>query len=317
MIIDSHCHAGKGDTLTAPWNTVAPIEQYLRRARAAGIDMTVVVPPFHSNYSVANEQLACIVARCPDRLIGFAFVHCARDRGRIFQMVEQAVTMWGFRGIKVHGHDSMPTREVCETARAFRLPLLVDVIGQAQVVEMFASEYPDVSFIIPHLGSFADDWRTHQQIIDQLVRYPNLFADTSGVRRFDYIIQAVKRAGARKLLFGSDGPWLHPGLELHKIKLLGLPPNEEALILGGNAMRLLRKCKDDGTRRSAEVFTCRGFQHAGEPFQASESSPYEGTRLCGQPSGGRRFLSCGRIASSFRVWASGPENAGCPGGRRA
>ena len=76
-------------------------------------------------------------------------------------------------------------------------------------------------------------------MIDQLVRFPNLYGDTSSVRHFDYIVQAVKRAGARKILFGSDGPWLHPGVELQKIKLLGLPPEKEALILGGNILRLL------------------------------------------------------------------------------
>ena len=74
----------------------------------------------------------------------------------------------------------------------------------------------------------------------QLVRHPNVYADTSGVRRFDYIVQAVKRAGAHKLLFGSDGHWLHPGLEIHKIRLLRLPPEQQALILGGNAWRLMR-----------------------------------------------------------------------------
>jgi predicted TIM-barrel fold metal-dependent hydrolase len=117
--------------------------------------------------------------------------------------------------------------------------MLVDVGGQAQVVEMFAPAYPDVNFIIAHLGSFADDWRAHKQVIDQLVRFPNVYADTSGVRRFDYIVQAVKRAGARKLLFGSDGPWLHPGLELHKVRLLRSASQEEALILGHNARRLI------------------------------------------------------------------------------
>ena len=42
-----------------------------------------------------------------------------------------------------------------------------------------------------------------------------------------------------KILFGTDGPWLHPGLELQKIRLLRLPADQEALILGGNAMRLM------------------------------------------------------------------------------
>ena len=57
MIIDCHCHAGKGDRMTAPWNTEAPIEPYLRRARRAGIEKTVVFPPFHSNNEEANGKL--------------------------------------------------------------------------------------------------------------------------------------------------------------------------------------------------------------------------------------------------------------------
>ena len=66
-----------------------------------------------------------------------------------------------------------------------------------------------------------------------------LLTDSSGVRRFDYLVQAVKRAGPRKILFGSDGPWLHPGVELYKIRMLRLPREAEALILGGNAKRLI------------------------------------------------------------------------------
>jgi predicted TIM-barrel fold metal-dependent hydrolase len=242
MIIDCHCHAGNGDRLTAPWNTDAPIVPYLRRARRAGIDKTVVFAPFHSDYHEANQQVARIVARFPRRLIGFAFVHASRDVGRIFRMVERA-RKWGFRGIKLHGFEAMPTREICETARVFKMPVLADVVGRAEVVDMFAPQYPDVNFIIPHLGSFADDWRAHQRVIDQLVRYPNVYTDTSGVRRFDYIVEAIKRAGAHKILFGSDGPWLHPGLELHKIRLLNLPPKQESLVLGGNLVRLLRNVR--------------------------------------------------------------------------
>ena len=239
MIVDCHCHAGKGQTMTAPWNTDAPLEKYLRRARAAGIHKTVVFPLFHDDYAEANLEVARIVANSSGRLIGFCFVHTAKDAGRIFSMVSQAVRHWGFRGMKIHGFEGMPTREACETARRLRIPVIVDVGGQAHVVDLFAKEFPDVNFIIPHMGSFADDWRAHERVVEQLKRYPNVYADTSGVRRFDYIVEAVKRAGACKLLFGSDGPWLHPGLELHKIRLLGLPREQEALILGGNALRLI------------------------------------------------------------------------------
>jgi hypothetical protein len=267
MIIDFHCHAGKGDILTAPWNTDAPLGSYLRRAQAAGIRKTVVVAPLHSNYQRANRQVAQLVRGYPDRLIGFAFVHAKRDAGRIFQMVEYAVKHWGFRGIKVHGFEAMPTREVCETASSLGIPIFVDVASRAEVVDMFAPQFPQVNFIIAHLGSFTDNWKAHQQVIYQLARYPNVYGDTSGVRYFDYLIEALKVAGARKLLFGSDGPWLHPGLELHKIRLLGLAPQEEALVLGGNALRLLRST---GAQHSSMRMARKSLSRFDPRFATSE-----------------------------------------------
>lgn len=51
------------------------------------------------------------------------------------------------------------------------------------------------------------------------------------------IVQAIRRAGPRTLVFGADAPYLHPGVELHKIRLLGLPRDRESLVLGGNLLR--------------------------------------------------------------------------------
>lgn len=243
VIIDCHCHAGKGDGLTGPWDTSASLERYLLRASRAGIDRTVLFAAFHSDYAVANREVARIVASRPERFYGFAFVHAERDRGRVFEMVKVAVENYGFCGIKVHFHDSRITREVCEVARAFRLPVIYDVMGEVTVVALLAEEYADVPFIIPHLGSFGDDWRHQQALIDHLARHPNVYTDTSGVRRFDLLEEAVKRAGARKILFGTDGPWLHPGVELHKIRMLRLPDSDERLVLGGNLLRLIARVK--------------------------------------------------------------------------
>ena len=148
-----------------------------------------------------------------------------------------------FAGIKVHRHDARITREICNVARAWSLPVLYDIMGEVSVIELLATEYPDVNFIIPHLGSFADDWRAQLALIDHLVRHPNIYTDTAGVRRFDLLKQAVERAGARKVLFGSDGPWLHPGVELEKIYALELPDSEEQLVLGGNFLRLISRVR--------------------------------------------------------------------------
>jgi len=240
MIIDAHCHAGLGDGLTGPWDTRASLAKYLRWASEAGIDRAVLLAAFHSDYAAANREVARIVASRPDRFYGFAFVHPERDRGRVQELVNIAVERYGFVGIKVHRYDARITREVCEVARAFSLPVLYDVMGEVSICELLAQEYPDVNFIVPHLGSFADDWRAQLAFIDHLARHPNVYTDTSGVRRFDLLEQALERAGPHKILFGSDGPWLHPGVELSKIRALELPRDAEQLVLARNFLRLIR-----------------------------------------------------------------------------
>src|SRR5438045_4507549 len=134
MIIDSHCHAGKGDRLTGPWDTAAPLNNYLSWAAACGITRTVLFAAFHSDYAIANREVARIVATDRARFIGFAFVHPDRDRGRVHKLVGIAVEQYGFRGIKVHRHDGRITREICEAAKAYRLPVLYDVMGEVSVV---------------------------------------------------------------------------------------------------------------------------------------------------------------------------------------
>lgn len=237
-IVDAHCHVGRGDALTGPWD-VGHLADYLRRADAAGITRTVLFSVFHGDYAAANRVVARVVAGNPDRFLGFAFLHPRRDAGRIGELVHEAVHRFGFRGLKVHRHDAPLTPEIARAARRFGLPMFYDPMGEVAPLELFAAEFPDVAFVIPHLGSFADDWAAQRVVVDLLVRWPNLYADTSGVRRFDLLVDVVRRAGAGKLVFGSDGPWLHPGLELAKVRALGLPVDEERAVLGGTLLRLL------------------------------------------------------------------------------
>ncbi len=263
--IDCHCHAGHGDGLTGPWDTNAPLDAYLRRASQAGIGKTVLFAAFHSDYFKANLEVARIVSRQPRRFAGFIFMHGDRDRHRAMKMVSYFVRRHGFRGIKVHRRDARISREICEAARAFGLPVLYDVFGEVEAAHLLAAEYPDVNFIIPHLGSFGDDWSAQIAFIDSLARYPNIYTDTSGVRRFDLLERAVRTAGARKILFGSDGPWLHPGLELAKVLALGLSPADRDAILRGNLLRLITRRR---TSTCAPAPRFHAARHAG--FEAPD-----------------------------------------------
>jgi predicted TIM-barrel fold metal-dependent hydrolase len=303
VIIDGHCHAGRSDALTAPWTTGAPLGRYLRRARAAGIDRTVVMPTFPADSWRANREVASMIAARPHRLAGFAWVNPHRDAGDIAGLLDDALAR-GLRGVKVHAHEAPLGREVCEAAAARGLPVLVDVVGRGHVIDLFAPAYPQVTFIVPHLGSFADDWRAHRVVIDALVRHPNVYADTSGVRRFDYLVEAVQTAGPRKLIFGSDGPWLHPQLELQKVRLLALPAREEAMILGGTMRRILTAAgrpdiprRRRGRRRSIHAGRARTSRREHENALPELAPEFERRRaMRGQA--GRH--PAGRLASHLR-----------------
>ena len=272
MIVDCHCHAGPGDGLSGPWDSDARLGAYLRQADAAGIERTVLFPVFHSDYRFANRAVAAVVRSHPGRFFGFAFVHPVRDRGRIGELITEAVTRHGFRGIKVHRNDAPISAEICDVARAWGLPILYDVMGEVAQVELLARQYPEVPFIIPHLGSFADDWRAQLALIDHLVRHPNVFTDTSGVRRFDLLGRALARAGPGKILFGSDGPWLNPALELHKVKLLRLSTEDFARVAGGNILALLsERARRLRARGRSRVHA--GGQPTTEPWRAEQEVP--------------------------------------------
>lgn len=240
MIIDAHCHAAAGFGLADPWTGQPLFARYLRRATAAGITHSAVFANFADDYALANRQVAALVRRHAGRLFGLAYVHAGRDRGRVAALVHTAVHRYGFVGIKVHRHDARITDEVCEVAQAFGLPLLYDVETELAVLDRLLGAWPDLPVIVPHLSSFAEHWRTQAAFLDRLETYPNLYTDTSGVRFFDLLVRVVERCGPEKLLFGSDGPWLHPGLELAKVRALGLSGAAAALVLGGNFLRLTR-----------------------------------------------------------------------------
>jgi predicted TIM-barrel fold metal-dependent hydrolase len=243
LVIDCHCHYGPGDGLTGPWDTRADLSRFLAWSQAAGIHRTNIFAAFHSNYPYANAVVAKMLKQFPERFFGFAFLHAERDAGKVVSLVRKAVNEYGFCGIKVHRHDARISREICEAARVFRLPILYDPVGETAPLELIAREYPDVNFIIPHLSSFADDWQAQLHFIPILERHANIYTDTSGVRRFDLLEMAVRRAGPHKILFGTDGPWLHPAVELEKINALRLPLPDRKKVLSGNFLKLTSRVR--------------------------------------------------------------------------
>jgi predicted TIM-barrel fold metal-dependent hydrolase len=77
------------------------------------------------------------------------------------------------------------------------------------------------------------------EAILHLARFPNVYAETSQSIPYG-IITFAKIFGPRRVLFGTDMPSATPfEIEYQKLALLDVPADAKALILGGNARRLL------------------------------------------------------------------------------
>jgi predicted TIM-barrel fold metal-dependent hydrolase len=238
LVIDAHCHAGRGQAMSAPWSTRANVEITLRHMEEAGIDRTVIFPINNADFEKPNQEIAEICGRHPGKFIGFAKHDPQTEGGRIRPLLRREVESLGLKGLKLH---RLPTREVLDTVAELGIPILYHP-ARVSNYHMIASEYPQIPFIMAHLGNFASrDWPEHLAAIGVARRYPNVYLDTSSVVFFKFLEMAAKELGPKKLVFGSDGPELDSRVELYKVRLLKLSQTDEAMVLGGNITRLLPK----------------------------------------------------------------------------
>lgn len=236
-VIDCHVHAGLGQTLVSPWTTIAEPEETLRHMDEAGIDQSVIVPNANRTYEEANRAIAAYCRKWPTRFIGFAKHDAVTEKGRIRELLTHEIRELGLRGYK--SHSPQPTREVLETVAELGIPYLYHAAKVADAAEC-ARDFPTINFIFAHLGSYGSrSLKEFQAALEAAQRFPNVFLDTSTVLETRSLEQAIRELGADRICFGSDGPDCDSRLEIFKIRMLGLPKEQEEKILGGNLQRIL------------------------------------------------------------------------------
>jgi predicted TIM-barrel fold metal-dependent hydrolase len=194
-----------------------------------------------------NIGMAGVIAAHRDRFLPFAWINPAIDIREAANELSRLVEEKGFVGMKLHPlfHAFFPNRPfirpLMERCRHYGLPVLVHS-GHSpyctpwQVAEL-AAEYPDISFIMDHMGyqyGWVDD------AIIQAEKYPNIILGTTAMPFHEKIKLAVETIGAHRVVYGSDAPSIHPLPEIQRVRLAGLSPEEETLVLGGNISRLLK-----------------------------------------------------------------------------
>jgi predicted TIM-barrel fold metal-dependent hydrolase len=151
-----------------------------------------------------------------------------------------------FRGIKLHQtldgyHPNDPSiHPLMELLAERDLPVLIHcghpVFSLPWSIEELIVAFPHVKVILGHMG--------HCNVIyingaiDVAERNPRVYLETSGMPMPTKIREAVERVGPERVLFGSDIPFHHPKIEIDRVRLAGLAPEDEVRVLSTSARAL-------------------------------------------------------------------------------
>ena len=281
MIIDFHTHifppqvrenrddlvrqdACFAEFYSSPKAKMATAEELIASMDQAEINTSVILNTGWISQELCaqiNDYVLEAAARYPHRLVAFCAIQPKAGEAAILEL--ERCARGGARGIgelrpDIQGFD-LGDKELLEpfveVARRYRLLFLLhasEPVGHQypgkgtitpDILYRFICNFPELRVVCAHWGGGLPFYALMPEVASALA---NTFFDTAATP-FLYQPQIFKHiaeiAGADKILFGSDYPLISPKRVMAQIESIGLPRETEAMILGGNARRLLEWSK--------------------------------------------------------------------------
>ncbi len=144
---------------------------------------------------------------------------------------------------------------VWRVAGKYGVPCLIDLWGDLEVATRMVTTFPSTPFIMAHMGGYlCKDKLILDSFISLAEIFPNVFLDLGGVILPEMIVEAVKRIGSKRMMWGSDGPHPEPEMdtnaqsipdlatftrtELNRITHLKLIEKDKINVLGKSIIQL-------------------------------------------------------------------------------
>jgi uncharacterized protein len=215
---------------------------------ALGIEMALACPfrPLSYNLEQANQKLAATI-RSEDRLLGAARIDpwqpgAADNLRRSFESL-------GLRALFLHPWEEHFRADLerldplMEVAAAYQYPVLVmsgyPWVSEALQVLKLALRWPEVPIVMTNGGQINISGLGQADASLALRTAPNLYIDTAGIYRQDFIEETAQEFGAERILFGSGSPYFDQRYEIKRVLVAKLPEQDLRDMQGGNAVRLL------------------------------------------------------------------------------
>ncbi len=239
---------------------IASCEDLIAIMDEEGIDRSVILNANWSSLELCqetNDHILESISRYPDRLVGFCSLPPKAEEAAIAEL--ERCIRGGIRGIGelrpdfqglVRGDEAVMD-PIFEVALRHRLMLLVhasEPVGHEyagkqkitpDVLEKLINRFPDMTIICAHWGGGLPFYALMPEVAEAL---KNVFFDSSAspyLYRPEIFRHVAEIVGVEKILFGSDYPLISPSRIIKQLRSLDMGEEAEALILGGNARRLL------------------------------------------------------------------------------
>lgn len=244
-IIDGHAHMGAFRNFHIPRNNA---QGMIERYDEVGIDVACVShhAGISADFHFGNSQVLEAVERYPDRLIGFCVVNPNYpDESR--DEIEQCFDSDGFRGFKVHPelHGDYPLdgagyEAMWRHADQEKLPVLSHSYAGGDSLATFervAQRYPGAAVLLGHAGLDLG-LENAARLVE---RTENIYLDMTAMQRHCGAVEFLAaRVDPARLTWGSDSPFIDPGLILGAVAQADIPDEVRSAILYHNLARLLR-----------------------------------------------------------------------------
>ncbi len=257
LAIDDHCHLGEPKVERAGIRRFLA-EDLLARMDRNGIDKAVIChlifPLWEQDEFTRGNDLVLEAARKhPDRLVSLCAIN--PRHGRFAVQEARRCLAAGAKGIKLHPvlHGSYPVsgeivNPIMQVAEDAGVPVVTHSDFNTRCctpyeVAHLAARFPKVTVVMLHMG-IDPDGLTHIPDIVQAV--PNLLVDTSQTPDLPHgvYVNSVRKLGAHRVSFGSDGPIVSIEANLAKLAAAehtyGLTKEEKRKVLGENAARVFQ-----------------------------------------------------------------------------
>lgn len=242
--IDIHTHINHNSSFDANVSMVhhRNIEHLEKLYKACNIEMA-----FCSTYSsilsdkIVVEENAYLHQLCREINYLYQWVVIEPHNEQTFLQARHMLNAEKCVGIKLMpGYHNYRTndkygRKIFDLASDFGAIVLIHPEKQeTDYIVPLANEYPDVKFIMAHLG---DD--SYVRAIEG-AKHGNVYTDTSGIDSSrNYVVEyAVERIGSERILFGTDT--YAPGFQRGRIEYALISDADKENILRNNALRLFK-----------------------------------------------------------------------------